>query len=133
MKLWHSWRPCSSIIIINANGQSQNFLARVVCTSGLIFDLLFPNVSVCLVECMYKRHTVWEDLLGAKKVSVVETMIGTLFALFNILPYFAIALFHGMPQNQQMPQICNCPISRNAPKCGSAPNLQLPHYQKPQI
>ena len=58
MKLWHSWRPCSSIIIINANGQSQNFLARVVCTSGLIFDLLFPNV--CLAR-MYVQET---DLTG---------------------------------------------------------------------
>ena len=29
----------------------------------------------------------------------VLNQIGTLFALSNILPYFAIALFYGMPQN----------------------------------
>ena len=69
MKLWYSWRPCSSILIINANGQSQNFLARVVCTSGLIFDLLLPNV--CLVECMYKRR-IWQDIV-IKKLGQIPT------------------------------------------------------------
>ena len=59
----------ASILIINANGQSHNFLARLVCTSGLIFDLLLPNV--CLVECMYKRR-IWQDIV-IKKLGQIPT------------------------------------------------------------